>query len=56
MPEKNSNEKIDTIRALGAEIVKTPNSATSFTEDGPIAVSQRLRKEIPNSVILDQVI
>lgn len=50
-----SNEKIDTLRALGAEIVKTPINATSESPDGPILTAQRLNKEIENSVVLDQV-
>lgn len=55
IPEKMSNEKIDTLRALGAEIVKTPLTADSFSPDGPIGVAARLKKEIPNAVVLDQV-
>lgn len=55
MPEKMSNEKVNTLRALGAEILRTPTSASFDSPEGLIAVAQRLRKEIPNSVILDQV-
>ncbi|CAG7832412.1 unnamed protein product [Allacma fusca] len=54
MPEKMSNEKRDTLHALGAEIVRTPTSATFDSPEGLIAVSQRLAKEIPNAIILDQ--
>lgn len=53
--EKMSNEKIDTLVALGAEIVKTPIEAGSDSPEGPILTAQRLCKEIPNSVVLDQV-
>lgn len=55
MPEKMSNEKVNTLRALGAEILRTPTSAAFDSPEGLIAVAQRLRKEIPNSIILDQV-
>ena len=55
MPEKMSNEKVDVMRALGAEIVRTPTSASFDSPEGLIMVSQRLNKEIPNSIILDQV-
>ena len=55
MPEKMSNEKLDTLKALGAEIIRTPNNAGSFDPEGLIAVANRLSKEIPNAVILDQV-
>lgn len=54
MPEKMSNEKVYTLRALGAEILRTPTAAAFDSPEGLIAVAQRLRKEIPNSVILDQ--
>jgi cystathionine beta-synthase len=56
MPEKMSNEKVDVLRALGAEIVRTPTSAAFDSPEGIIMVAQRLNKEIPNSIILDQVI
>lgn len=54
MPEKMSNEKVDVLRALGAEIIRTPTAASFDSPEGLIAVSQRLNKEIPNSIILDQ--
>ena len=55
LPEKMSNEKVDTLRALGAEIVRTPTSATFDSPESHISVAQRLCHEIPNSIILDQV-
>ncbi|XP_012280363.1 cystathionine beta-synthase isoform X2 [Orussus abietinus] len=54
MPEKMSNEKVYTLRALGAEIVRTPTEAAWDSPEGHISVSQKLKSEIPNSVILDQ--
>lgn len=56
IPEKMSNEKIDTLRALGSEIVRTPTEAAWDSPLSHISVSQKLQKEIPNSIILDQVI
>ncbi len=56
LPEKMSNEKVDTLRALGAEIVRTPTSATFDSPESHISVAQRLCHEIPNSIILDQVL
>lgn len=55
MSEKMSNEKVDVLKALGAEIVRTPISANSKSPDGLFGVSHKLKKEIPNSIILDQV-
>jgi cystathionine beta-synthase len=55
MPEKMSNEKADTLHALGAQIVRTPTSANFDAPESHISVAQRLNKEIPDSYILDQV-
>lgn len=54
MPEKMSLEKVDILRALGAEIVRTPTSASFDSPESHISVAQRLLDEIPNSHILDQ--
>ena len=56
MPEKMSAEKVDTLRALGAEIIRTPTSATFDSPESHISVAQRLNQQIPNSIILDQVL
>ena len=42
------------LRALGAEIVRTPTSATWDSPESNISVAQRLNKQLPNSIILDQ--
>ncbi|KII65583.1 Cystathionine beta-synthase [Thelohanellus kitauei] len=52
--EKMSHEKLNVIRALGAEIVRTPTAARFDDPDSNIRVAQTLQKQIPNSVILDQ--
>ncbi|XP_046853287.1 cystathionine beta-synthase-like [Xenia sp. Carnegie-2017] len=54
MPEKMSREKVDVLRALGAEIVRTPSLAGYDAPESHIGVAQRLNKEIADSVILDQ--
>lgn len=56
MPQKMSNEKLYTLQVLGAEIVRTPTEAAWNSPDGHIRVAEKLKKEIPNSVILNQVI
>ena len=55
MPEKMSNEKVDILRALGAEIVRTPTNASYDSPESHISVAKRLEKEIPGAIILDQV-
>lgn len=54
MPEKMSNEKVYALRVLGAKIIRTPTEAPFDSPEGLICVSQRLQKEIKNSIILDQ--
>ncbi|XP_035531815.1 cystathionine beta-synthase b [Morone saxatilis] len=54
MPEKMSMEKVDVLRALGAEIVRTPTSAAFDSPDSHVRMAWRLKNEIPNSHILDQ--
>lgn len=56
MPEKMSDEKISTLYALGAEIIRTPTEASWHSPEAHISVAQKLQKEIPNSIILDQVL
>lgn len=55
MPEKMSNEKVDALKALGAEIIRTPTEASFDSPDSLISVAHRLNKSIPNSIVLDQV-
>ncbi|XP_045541544.1 cystathionine beta-synthase-like [Papilio machaon] len=55
LPEKMSDEKVNTLLALGAEIIRTPTEAASHDPDSNLMVAKRLAKEIPNAVMLDQV-
>ena len=54
LPEKMSQEKVDVLKALGAEIIRTPTEAAFDSPESHIGVAARLAKEIPNSHILDQ--
>jgi len=54
MPDKMSNEKVNALRTLGAKIVRTPIEAPFDHPAGLMCVAQRLAKEIPNAIILDQ--
>ncbi|KAM6447058.1 cystathionine beta-synthase-like isoform 1-T2 [Liasis olivaceus] len=53
MPEKMSMEKVDILRALGAEIIRTPCTKYDAPESN-VRVAWKLKNEIPNSHILDQ--
>ncbi|KAI8379690.1 cystathionine beta-synthase [Radiomyces spectabilis] len=54
LPEKMSQEKVDVLKALGAEIIRTPTEAAWDAPESHIGVAKKLRDEIPNAVILDQ--
>lgn len=54
LPEKMSLEKINVLKALGAQIVRTPTEAAWDSPDSHISVARRMNAEIPNSHILDQ--
>uniref|UniRef100_A0A7S2XCH6 Cystathionine beta-synthase n=1 Tax=Lotharella oceanica TaxID=641309 RepID=A0A7S2XCH6_9EUKA len=54
LPEKMSQEKVDVLKALGAEIIRTPTEAAFDSPDSHIGVAKRLNKELANSHILDQ--
>jgi cysteine synthase len=54
MPEKMSQEKAVVLKALGAEIVRTPTEAAWDAPDSHISIAEKLNREIPNSHILDQ--
>ena len=54
MPEKMSAEKVNVLKALGAEIVRTPNEASYDSPESHIGVANRLQKSIDSAHILDQ--
>jgi len=53
LPKKMSGEKVNTMKALGAEILRTPTEAAWDAEDSHIFLSARLAKELDGHV-LDQ--
>ena len=50
-----SLEKEAILRALGAEVVRTPTEAAWDSDESHIGVAKRLQKTIPHAVILNQV-
>lgn len=56
MPEKMSTEKANVLRALGAEVIRTPTSASFDSPDSHVSVAQKLCRSIPKSMILDQYV
>ncbi|KAF8659891.1 hypothetical protein AX16_001775 [Volvariella volvacea WC 439] len=54
LPNKMSLEKEAALRALGAEVVRTPTEAAWDSPESHIGVAQKLQREIPHAIILDQ--
>ena len=54
MPEKMSQEKRDVLKALGAEIIRTPNSYAFDHKFCHIGIAEQLTKDLPNCHMLDQ--
>ena len=54
MPEKMSKEKEVVLKALGAEIVRTPTEAAWDAPESHIGIAKKLNNEIETSHILDQ--
>merc|ERR1719503_154929 len=53
LPKKMSGEKVNTMKCLGAEILRTPTEAAWDAEDSHIFLSARLAKDM-NGHVLDQ--
>ena len=54
LPEKMSIEKVNVLKALGAEIIRTKNEEPWDSPNSHIGIAKKLNSEIPNSHILDQ--
>ncbi len=52
--DKQSQEKLDVLRALGAEVIVCPTNVASDDPKSYYSVARRLAGEIPNSVYLNQ--
>jgi cystathionine beta-synthase len=54
MPDKQSKEKMDILRAMGAEVVVTPTAVEPDDPRSYYSVAKRLAKEIPNAYYPNQ--
>lgn len=54
MPDKQSKEKMDILRAMGAEVVVTPTNVEPQDPRSYYSVAKRLSEEIPNSFYVNQ--
>jgi cystathionine beta-synthase len=54
LPEKMSQEKSDTLSAMGAKIIRTPTEAGFNSENSYVGVAERLEKENPEVIMAGQ--
>ena len=54
MPDKQSKEKMDILRAMGAQVVVTPTNVEADDPRSYYSVAKRLNEEIPNSFYPNQ--
>ncbi len=54
MADKQSKEKMDTLRAMGAEVIVTPTNVTPDDPRSYYSVAKKLSEEIPNSFYPNQ--
>lgn len=54
LPQKMSQEKVDVLNALGAEIIRTPTEAAWNSSESHIGVAAAIQARTPHSHILDQ--
>lgn len=54
VPDKISNEKVQLIRALGAEVIITPDSVPHDSPETFTEVAKRIVRETPNSILANQ--
>lgn len=54
LPEKMSQEKVNVLKVLGADIVRSKNEVPWDSPNSHIGIAKRLNNEISNSHILDQ--
>ena len=54
MPDKMSQEKIDMLKAVGAEVVITPTDVHHDAPESYVEVAKRIARETPNAFYTDQ--
>lgn len=54
MPDKMSKEKIDTLKAFGAQVIVTPTAVPAEHPDSYYETAKRIARETPNSFYVNQ--
>ena len=54
LPDKQSKEKIDMLKAMGAKVIVKPTNVAAEDPESYYSTAKRLSKEIPNSIYINQ--
>ncbi|CEP07349.1 hypothetical protein [Parasitella parasitica] len=54
LPERTSNDRISLLKALGVEILRSPNEVRPEAPESAHSVAARLAEQLPNAVVLDE--
>ena len=55
LPERTSNDRISLLKALGVEILRSPNEVRPEAPESAYAVAARLAEQLPHAVVMDEV-
>jgi cystathionine beta-synthase len=55
LPDKMSQEKMDVLLALGAEVIRTPTNARTDGPESHLGIARKLLDRVENSILPDQV-
>lgn len=55
VPERTSADRIQLLKALGAEIIRAPNEAHPDATESAFSVASRLAEHMPDAVVIDEV-
>lgn len=55
LPERVSNDRIALLKALGVEILRSPNEVRPEAPESSYSVAARLSEQLANSIVLDEV-
>ncbi|EDV23057.1 uncharacterized protein TRIADDRAFT_27648 [Trichoplax adhaerens] len=56
MPERMSTDKVSILRALGAEVIRSPSNVSFDSPESHFGTADRLQKETENAIILNQFV
>ena len=55
VPEKTSSDRIQMLKALGAEIMRSPTEARPDAPESAFSVAAKLKEQLPDSRVIEEV-